>query len=128
MERKLKKIPAYFRVNSKWFKCAAEAGMKSSQVGAALEYALACYLREPFELPKDPAARVLAAVMKSDIEEIYKLVENGEFPFLYIDKDGEPVGEIQNCTPEEAKEFEENVNYVESMIQAIISAGDDSSK
>lgn len=128
MERELKKVPAYFSVRQKWFECAAKAGMKSSQVGAALEYALACYLQEPFELPKDPAARVLAAVMKTDIEEIYKLVENGEFPFLYIDEDGEPVGEIQNCTPEEAKEFEENVNYVESMIQAIITSGGDSSK
>lgn len=128
MERKLKKIPAYFRLQSKWFECAAKAGMKSSQVGAALEYALACYLREPFELPKDPAARVLAAVMEEDVNGYYELVEQGKFPFLYIDEDGEPVGEIQNCTPEEAKEFEKNVNYVESMIQAIISAGGDSSK
>ena len=117
MERKLKKVPAYFSVRQKWFDCAAKAGMKSSQVGAALEYALACYLREPFELPKDPAARVLAAVMEEDVNGYYELVEQGKFPFFYLDENGDQVGEIQNASPEHLKEFEKNYKLVSDLYE-----------
>ena len=117
MERELKKVPAYFSVRQKWFDCAAKAGMKSSQVGAALEYALACYLREPFELPEDPAARVLAAVMEEDVNGYYELVEQGKFPFFYLDENGDQVGEIQNASPEHLKEFEKNCKLVSDLYE-----------
>lgn len=102
MERELKKIPAYFKIYDKWFEYAAK--MTQEQKGKAFNFILLYSNRMPVELPEDPAAYILSLIMKDEVDKIFEAVENGEFPFYYVDEDGNRVGEIQNATPEDLEQ------------------------
>lgn len=115
MERKLKKVPAFINIQRKWFACALLADMTAKQFSEALHYAGKYWAQEPAELPEDPAAKLLAAFIRYDIDAEYDLMEQGKFPFFYVDENCEIVGEVHNLTPETEKLFEQRRNFAEEL-------------
>lgn len=105
MERELKKVPAYFRLQFKWNDYAEAAGMSTAQLGAAFKYVLLYVHGLSVELPKDPAACILALFMKESADECLAAAEREEIPFYYYDENGNRVGEIQNASSEDLEEI-----------------------
>lgn len=106
MERELKKVPAFFRLQFKWYDYAEAAGFSTAQLGAAFKYVL-LYVHDCScaELPKDPAACILALFMKESADECLEAAEREEIPFYYCDENGNRVGEIQNASAGDLEEI-----------------------
>ena len=95
MGRELKKVPAYFLFKTEWFLYMKL--LQEEQNGAAFKYAVSISRGIPAELPKDPAAAIMAMIMEKDIKERFEGIERGEVPYVYVDENGNRMSEIYNA-------------------------------